>query len=144
MLTKAQQKLAQDFFAVGFSDVAITEKLGLPDKSIYVFQYRKSLGIEAKTVLQNRHQAFLDLASDGVSDEEIAMIYGAKKRSIYVTLCSYGFRRKDQKRTIKKIAEISGSTAAKKVPSKKVATKSVVKSGVKTKNRPATKQKPKA
>ena len=133
MLTKEQKDLAKNYFKLGFSDVAITEKLGLPAKSIYVFQFRKKLGIEASEILQNRHQAFLDLASKGMSDKDIASIFGAKARSVYVTLCSYGFSRKEQKREAKeligaviipkKYAKVAGEALAKPKPAAKKATK---------------------
>lgn len=141
MLTYKQKQQARNYFKLGYSDVDITQKMDLPSKSIYVFQYRKELGIKASEILQNRHQGYIDLANIGVSDIDIATIFERTERTIAVTLWSYGFSRKEIKRSSdisnikipKKYAKITEEAFARRDASLKT---TKAKSKIKTKAKP--------
>lgn len=85
MLTDKQRELIIQGFAKGVPDAMIAEIItGLSQTQVYNF--RRLLGISAKTVLNNKYDTWIKMLNSGVSLDVIADIYKVQPRSIQIVL----------------------------------------------------------
>lgn len=85
MLTDKQRELIIQGFAKGVPDAMIAEIItGLSQTQVYNF--RRLLGISAKTVLNNKYDTWIRMLNSGVSLDVIADIYKVQPRSIQIVL----------------------------------------------------------
>ena len=85
MLTTKQRKLIMEGFAKGVPDTLIAEMMpGLSQMQVYNF--RRSLGIAASTVLDNRYNTWIRMLNSGVGLDVISKIYRVKPESMQVVL----------------------------------------------------------
>ena len=111
MLTDEQRGLIIQGIAKGFPDTQIAEKLGCVTHA-QVFNFRRSLEISAKTVLNNRHETWIKMLNSGIGLDLISEIYEVKARSIQYSLWrAKSFSFVDAKKTAQKSinAKIIGS-----------------------------------
>lgn len=81
MITDDQRELIMQGFAKGVTDSMIAEKIpGVSHMNIFMF--RKSLGITAQTVMNNRYDTWIRMLNSGVSLTVIADLYRVKPASI--------------------------------------------------------------
>ena len=85
MLTDRQRELIIQGFAKGAPDTMIAETItGLSHAQVYNF--RRALGISAKTVLNNKYDTWVRMLNSGVSLDVISNIYKVRPRSIQIVL----------------------------------------------------------
>ena len=105
MLTAEQRELIKQGFSKGVPDPLIAEMVpGLNHMQVYNF--RRSLGISAATVLENRYDTWIRMINSGISLDAISDIYKVKPRSIQIVLWrARGFSFVEAKKTAQKVRD---------------------------------------
>ncbi|MDN4571877.1 hypothetical protein DBB29_24780 [Pandoraea cepalis] len=84
MLTTEQKKQILDGLQRGVTDTQIAQTIGV--KHMAVFQFRKSLGMTSKQVVDLRYDTWIRLIESGTTVERVAELYKVRASTVLTTL----------------------------------------------------------